>query len=79
MANVGQVDRVLRLLAGLVLLGLPFILPGEDADPFRALGGYGWLSMIAGVVMLVTGVFRFCPLYRIFGIRTCRIGTKSAR
>ena len=72
MTNVGQVDRILRLVAGVVLLALPFVLAGETA-----LGGFGWLSMVAGAVMLLTGAMRFCPIYRIFGLRTCPITKKT--
>jgi hypothetical protein len=31
------------------------------------------VAMIAGVVMLATSAMRFCPIYRILGIRTCKI------
>ncbi|WP_339857686.1 DUF2892 domain-containing protein [Thalassospira alkalitolerans] len=76
MTNVGQVDRILRLVAGVVLLALPFVLAGETG-PVSALGGFGWLSMVAGAVMLLTGAMRFCPIYRIFGLRTCPITKKT--
>jgi len=58
-ANVGSVDRLLRIVAGLVLLALVFVGPKTPL---------GWI----GLVPLFTGLFRFCPAYRIFGISTCR-------
>ncbi|BDX18165.1 MAG: hypothetical protein CMK85_11065 [Pseudomonadales bacterium] len=57
-ANVGTIDRVLRILAGVVLIALT--LTGT-------IGLWGWI----GLVPLATGVFRFCPLYPLLGINTC--------
>ncbi|WP_426103136.1 YgaP family membrane protein [Massilia sp. TSP1-1-2] len=59
--NVGNVDRALRIAAGLGLIG---------ATLFGAIGAWGWI----GVVPLATGIFRFCPAYLPFGIRTCPAG-----
>lgn len=73
-ANVGTFDRVVRIILGLVLIVLPFILATE-AGPVAALGGFGWLAMIVGAVILLTGVMRFCLLYRILGICTCQTST----
>lgn len=57
--NIGTVDRVLRLVVGAALLALVFVGPKTP---------WGW----SGAVLIVTALFNFCPLYRIFGIRTCR-------
>lgn len=57
-ANVGGVDRIIRIAAGLILIGLT--LAGQ-------IGVWGWI----GVMPLLTGVFRFCPAYTLFGIKTC--------
>lgn len=57
-ANVGGIDRMLRVLAGVVLLALT--LTGQ-------IGVWGWI----GVVPLVTGLFGFCPAYRLLGLNTC--------
>jgi hypothetical protein len=59
-ANVGGIDRVLRIVAGLGLLSLVFVLP----DPNR------WWGLI-GIVPIATGFMRFCPLYSLIGINTC--------
>lgn len=56
--NVGGADRILRIILGLVLIGLT--LAG-------VIGPWGWL----GVVPLATGLFRFCPLYPLLKINTC--------
>jgi hypothetical protein len=55
-------DRTLRIVVGLVLLSLFFILDGSA----RYWG-------LVGLVPLATGFFRFCPAYSIFGINTCGI------
>ena len=57
-ANIGTIDRCLRILAGLLLIGLS--LSG-------VIGAWGWI----GLVPLATGVFRFCPVYTLLGIKTC--------
>ena len=56
--NEGTIDRVLRVILGLVLLSLVFIGPQTP---------WGWV----GLVPLVTGLVGFCPLYRILGLSTC--------
>jgi len=56
--NVGGVDRMLRMVVGLVLIGLAVT---------GTVGVWGWI----GVVPLVTGLFRFCPAYPLLGINTC--------
>ncbi|KUR78944.1 DUF2892 domain-containing protein [Novosphingobium sp. Fuku2-ISO-50] len=58
MRNEGSVDRLLRVIVGLVLLALVFVGPKTPL---------GWI----GIVPLLTGVIGFCPAYRIFGISTC--------
>ncbi len=57
-ANVGTLDRALRIIAGAVLIALA--LAGT-------IGPWGWI----GIVPILTGLFRFCPAYTLLGIRTC--------
>ena len=59
--NVGSVDRVLRVVLGLVILSLFFVYPGS---PWR------YLALI-GIVPLATGLMSTCPLYSMLGISTC--------
>ncbi|HQT46328.1 MAG: hypothetical protein B7X08_06005 [Acidocella sp. 20-63-7] len=58
MMNVGMIDRILRVVVGLVLISLVFVGPHTV---------WGWI----GVVPLATAVFGFCPAYALLGIRTC--------
>ncbi len=56
-ANVGTIDRALRIVVGLVLIALVFVGPQT---------AWGWL----GLIPLATAFIRFCPLYRLLGICT---------
>ena len=57
-ANVGTIDRVVRITAGLALIA---------GAATGTIGLWGWI----GVVPLATGTFRFCPAYLTFGLSTC--------
>ncbi|MBX2831100.1 MAG: DUF2892 domain-containing protein [Rhodospirillales bacterium] len=70
MKNVGLVDRLLRAVVGVALLALPFVVAAPEGESM-AFGIYAWVMIAAGVVMLVTAALRFCPLYMLFGLRTC--------
>lgn len=59
--NVGSIDRILRIVVGLVVLSLFFIYP--DAS-------WRYFTLI-GIVPLLTGLLSTCPLYSIFGMWTC--------
>ena len=65
MCNVGGIDRVLRIIAGLFLISLVFI--GDKIIGQNVV--WGWV----GLVPLLTGVFSFCPLYSLLGIKTCSV------
>lgn len=57
--NVGGIDRVLRIVAGIALIAL------------AALGTIGVWGYIVGAIVLATGAFRFCGAYTLLGISTC--------
>ena len=56
--NVGGTERIIRIVVGLVMLGL------------AATGTVGWWGWL-GIVPLATGALGWCPPYAIFGINTC--------
>jgi hypothetical protein len=60
--NVGTVDRILRVIVGLVLIAfaLGYIWPGT---------GWNWIGWI-GVVPILTAVFSTCPAYTVLGLST---------
>ena len=66
-ANVGNIDRGIRLIIGIAALAAVFV------GPFA---GAGWERMAlgaVGIIMIATSAIKFCPLYCIFGMRTCPI------
>jgi len=63
MCNVGGIDRVLRIIIGLALLSLVFF--GDKIIGYNTV--YGWI----GIIPLLTGIFKFCPLYTLLGLKTC--------
>ncbi|MBL0086846.1 MAG: DUF2892 domain-containing protein [Ideonella sp.] len=61
--NVGGLDRILRVVAGLALVGLAAT---------HTVGAWGYI----GVVLVLTGAVGFCPAYPLLGINTCSIKQK---
>jgi hypothetical protein len=59
--NEGSFDRVLRVIAGVVLLALFFMYPGAS---------WRYWTLI-GIIPLLTGLVGWCPLYSMFGLSTC--------
>jgi len=58
--NVGGIDRILRIVLGLVLVALAAT---------GTVGLWGWI----GLVPLLTGAVGFCPLYPLLGMNTCPV------
>lgn len=56
--NVGTIDRAVRIILGLFLLAMTMVGPQTP---------WGFV----GLVPLLTGIFRTCPLYSLVGINTC--------
>ncbi len=57
--NVGNIDRALRIIVGLALIG------------WALAGGPVWAWI--GVLPLATGLFKFCPAYTLLGMNTCGV------
>lgn len=57
-ANIGTLDRVLRIGAGVVLIGLTVA---------GVIGPWGYL----GILPLLTGLVSTCPAYSLLGINSC--------
>ena len=62
-ANIGRIDRVLRIIAGLALIAWVLFASGPL---------WAWI----GVLPLATGLMNFCPAYSIFGTGSCKCKTK---
>ena len=57
--NVGSVERVIRVIAGIAILSLAFVGPQSP-----------WAYL--GIIPLVTGLMGWCPAYALLGISTCK-------
>ena len=57
--NIGTIERIIRIVAGLGILSLAFIGPETP---------WGYL----GIIPLATGLIEWCPLYHVLGISTCK-------
>ncbi len=57
-ANVGMIDKWLRIVVGVALIALAI---------FGVIGWWGYI----GIIPLATGLFNFCPVYRLIGMDTC--------
>ncbi|MFO7582427.1 DUF2892 domain-containing protein [Guyparkeria sp.] len=55
--NVGMVDKWLRIVVGALLIALAI---------FNVIGWWGYI----GIIPLATGLFNFCPVYRLIGMNT---------
>ena len=66
--NVGTADRLIRIVLGLALLFSPL----ANVPAIWSSQPLAYLSMAVGAILLLTGVFSFCPLYRVLGIGTRR-------
>lgn len=62
MKNMGNIDRAIRVVAGLVLIGLA-LFGNQD---------WSWIGWI-GIVPLLTGLLGRCPAYSLLGINTCPV------
>ncbi|MBN2878281.1 MAG: DUF2892 domain-containing protein [Clostridia bacterium] len=57
--NVGKTDKWIRIVLGVAVLSLVFILQG----------GLRWIGLL-GLIPLLTGIFGVCPLYSLLKINT---------
>ncbi|MBV1707149.1 MAG: DUF2892 domain-containing protein [Hyphomicrobiales bacterium] len=65
--NVGSVDRMARIIIGLVLLAVAY---------FYQTGVGMWIVGIVGVVLIGTALMRTCPAYSLLGMSTCKLEKK---
>lgn len=63
-ANVGGIDRVLRIAVGVALVLFALLGPADLT--------WKWVGYI-GIVPILTGLIGWCPAYRLFGLTTCPI------
>ena len=61
--NVGGIERPIRILVGILMLGI-----GAFADLAPLSSG---IALVVGTIALVTGAIGYCPLWTLFGLNTC--------
>lgn len=66
--NVGGVEQGIRLVIGIALLALGFL--------HVVTGTLAIVVYVAGALALMTGLFRYCPAWTVFGINTCPVARK---
>ena len=57
--NIGSLDKIIRVLVGLILLALVFVGPQSV---------WGWI----GLPIILIALFGWCPLYKLLGVSTCK-------
>ena len=67
-ANVGVIDRLVRVGLGVIL----FLSPLLNVPAIWESQTLVYASMAVGLILVATGLFSFCPLYRVLGIGTKR-------
>lgn len=70
MANIRSYDRFLRVMLGLILLQAGF---------FWLSPPWNWIAYAVAAVMIVTAALRFCPLYRLMGIKPAEQAATGSR
>ena len=63
--NVGSIDRVIRIIAGVAILGAGYY--------FKS-----WWGLV-GLGPILTGIIRFCPAYVPFGLSTCKTNAEPPK
>jgi len=67
-ANIGTLDRVLRAVLGLAALWAVFMGPlASEAWPALRI-----VALVVGIVLIGTAAIKFCPAYRLIGVKTCK-------
>src|SRR6266545_3747314 len=62
-ANVGMIDRIVRIAVGVLLIAFALRLGFPET-------GWNWIGWI-GIVPIVTAIFGYCPAYSLIGLSTC--------
>lgn len=67
--NTGSTDRIIRIVLAIIIGYYAYSTSFETA----------WLQIVlyvVSVILLLTAFVKFCPLYMLFGINTCKINKK---
>ncbi|WP_338375103.1 DUF2892 domain-containing protein [uncultured Flavobacterium sp.] len=67
--NIGNGDRFLRIMIGIIAL---ILVMGNVVE-----GTWMWVALAVGLIMVLTSSIQFCPAYSLFGINTCKVKKKK--
>ncbi len=67
--NEGTFDRVLRTVLGIALLAIAI---------FALANVWQWVLGAVGLILIITGLVGFCPLYRLVGLNTCAVDMNAS-
>ena len=67
--NVGNGDRFLRIIIGIIAL---ILVMGNVVE-----GTWMWIALAVGLIMVVSSSLQFCPAYTLLGINTCKVKKKK--
>ncbi len=67
--NVGNGDRFLRIMIGIIAL---ILVMGNVVE-----GTLMWVALAVGLIMVVSSSLQFCPAYTLLGINTCKVKNKK--
>jgi hypothetical protein len=66
--NVGTLDRMMRVVFGLILLAVPFTNLFTSDWVGQLLAG---IAVIVALSLIISGAFAHCFVYKLLGINTC--------
>ncbi|MDX8413046.1 MAG: DUF2892 domain-containing protein [Mariprofundales bacterium] len=69
-ANLGSVDRIIRLILGLSLIAAGVVAGYQEP--------WNWVALGVGAVMAITASIKFCPAYALIGVNTCGCNNEQA-
>ena len=64
-ANVGSADRIFRIILGIILAAIPFLVESVGLS-----SAVGIACFVGAAIMIITAAVKFCPIYGVFGLRT---------
>jgi len=62
--NIGPTDKIIRIVIAVIIMALYYF--GKISDTTAM------VLLVIGIVLLLTSLINFCPLYRIIGVNTCK-------
>jgi len=62
--NIGPIDKFVRILIAAIIMALYYF--GYISDTLAM------VLLVIGIILLLTSLINFCPLYKIIGVNTCK-------